>query len=170
MSWTAEHKLNRITKFFKRAKEKKVPIFNEDVEALKYFYEFINEKSVSGSSVNPLFLKILAVFLFQNINYYGGIKGALKSANSSLRVPLSVHLENLTNLLNDIELNNFFREKGFDEKIVKTEKEEKERLELFKQHEKEIIEKIKNSWSVESVTESFYKTANGYISDLDNYV
>lgn len=83
---------------------------------------------------------------------------------------MSVHLENLTNLLNDIELNNFFREKGFDEKIVRTEKEEKERLELFKQHEKEIIEKIKNSWSVESVTESFYKTANGYISDLDNYV
>lgn len=170
MSWLAKNKLDRITKVFKRAKERKTPIFNEDIEALKFMYNFINEKSVSGSSVHPLFLKILTVYLFQNSSYYGGINQALKSLNEVLSKPLGFHLQMLTDHLNNIELDNFFKEKGFGDKIYRTKEEEQKHLELIKENEKEIIEKLKNAWTYEQVETSFYRSANGYITNLDYYI
>ena len=160
MSWEYKRHVTKIFNAFKRNKDR---IYKEDIEALKSIDELINNSSKQLTTGNLLFAKLLCVYMKQNANYYKGVKMAVKALQKDLKLPLDSHITNLTAELNNIELINFLESKGIDMDSVTTKKI------LSQDNEKEFIEKLKNSWSIEIVEKSFYNSANDLLKDIENY-
>lgn len=161
MSWEEKKALNRIYSTFKRLK---TGIFKEDVEALKTLNEFnesISKKTVHG---NLVFAKLYCICLRQNLNYYGSVKLAIKGINKELRLPLDFQIEQLTKEINHNEFIIYLKESGVDMSITSNNEN------IIKENKKEFTEKFLNSWSKKQVEESFYKSANDVLKEINNYV
>lgn len=161
MSWQDENKIKRIFNTFKRVKAN---IFNEDIEALKYISERLEENQKLVSDNNILFCKLLAIQLKHNLEHFSSIKTAIKVLDSELKQPLSFHLAILQTSLNNTDKINYFKSLGFD-----MDAHTNEDLKI-KENEKQIIEALNKNWSYENVSKSFYKSANDFITDINNYV
>lgn len=169
MSWERKKDVKCIFNAFKRNKER---VYKEDIEALKNIDEFIDQTSKNYVNGNLLFAKIYCITLFHYLRYYKNIKSSVKEINKELKLPLSFHIEMLTNELNNYELYNFFESIGLDMENNYLSKSKKgiEQSEIIKEKHNEIISKLQKSWNIEEVEKSFYNSANDLLKEIENYV
>lgn len=160
MSWKDKNNIKRIFNTFKRVKTK---IFQEDLDALKELNETIDLSAKKTSIDNILYSKVLCVLIRLNLEYYGDIKLAIKKANDELKQPIDFHLQFLEKSLNNIDLINYFKSIGIDFESYKDQPD------ILANNQKEIIEKLKFSWSKENVEKAFYNTAESFLKDIENY-
>lgn len=161
MSWKDDNAIKRIFNTFKRNNK---TIFQQDVDALKQLKESIEESEKKTATDNILYLKLMIVVLNMNLDFYGDIKLAIKETANFLKTPLKNHIFILQKTLNVNDNLSFLKEKGIDlDNVLKDESE------IINRKEKEIIDKIMTSWSLENVEKSIYKTANDFLKDIDNY-
>lgn len=168
MSWKTDIAFKRIFNVFKRNKEK---VYKEDIEALKLINETLEEANKQFVTKNLLYAKLLAVQLNQNLVHYSDMKMAIKKVSEDLTMPLSVHLEFLKTNLNDIDIIKFYKSIGLfvGNPNLMTEEEKENDLKLISENQKEIIEKMKNSWGFDEVEKSFVKTANEFLKEVTYY-
>jgi len=164
MSWKEQNAIKRIYNTFKRVKK---GIFNEDVEALKTLNECIDNISKQSAQDNLLYSKLLSIVLYQNLVHYSDMQLAIKKTSDDLKLPLNYHLQFLHTDLNNIELGIYLKSIGL--KNWNSEVELLENQTIIKDHQKQMIEKLQNSWSFDTVEKSFYKTANTFLKDVNNY-
>jgi len=141
MSWTTKKHITKIFNAFKRNKER---IYKEDIEALKELDEIVNQSSKQIAKDNLIYAKLLCVFLRQNIHYYKDVKLALKQLQFQLKTPLDTQIEMLTIDLNMVDLQN-------------------------QETDKQLLNKLLNSWNKEQVEKSFYNSANDLLKEIENY-
>ena len=141
MSWTTKKHITKIFNAFKRNKER---IYKEDIEALKELDEIVNQSSNQLTKDNLIYAKLLCVFLRQNIHYYKDVKLALKQLQFQLKTPLDTQIEMLTIDLNMVDLQN-------------------------QETDKQLLNKLLNSWNKEQVEKSFYNSANDLLKEIENY-
>lgn len=168
MGWIEKKSIARIFNTFKRLKDK---VYSEDIDALKQLNEANENASKSFVHGNLIFAKLYALALRQNLNYYGSIKMAIKGINDELSKDINFQLEMLTKEINQKEINEYFKSLGFDMDKVFISDSVNGILEnnILKENEKEIVAKLKNNWSLENVSQSFYKSANDVLKDVNNY-
>ena len=161
MSWKDNKAIERIFNTFKRNNKF---IYEQDVNALKQLKESIELSEKLYAEDNKLYLKLLIVVLKMNLDYYGNIKTAIKETDNFLKLPVEKHIFVLQRALNVNDNLQFLKSKGIDFDNLN-----KDETETLKANEKEIIEKLMSSWSLENVEKSIYKTANDFLKDVDNY-
>lgn len=161
MSWKDNKAIERIFNTFKRNNKF---IYQQDVDALKQLKESIELSEKLYAEDNKLYLKLLIVVLKMNLDYYGNIKIAIKETDKFLKLSVENHIFILHRALNVNENLEFLKSKGIDFDNLN-----KDETETLKANEKEIIEKLMTSWSLENVEKSIYKTANDFLKDVDNY-
>lgn len=168
MGWIEKKSITRIFNTFKRLK---TGIYTEDIEALKQLNESNENASKSFVHGNLVFAKLYALALRQNLNYYGSVKMAIKGINEELSKDINFQLGMLTKEINQKEINEYFKSLGFDMDKVFISDSVNGILEnnILKENEKEIVAKLKNNWSLENVSQSFYKSANDVLKDVNNY-
>lgn len=145
MAWKEKNAIKRIYNTFKRLKS---GIYTEDAEALKTLNEWLENESANFVDDNRLFAKILCINLTQNLNYYGDMNIAKNNLLKALQLPLDHHIEMMVDCFNMHDRDKFFKEGH-------TTQEE--------------INKIMNPWTFEKVSQSFYKTANDILKDIENH-
>lgn len=145
MAWKEKNAIKRIYNTFKRLK---TGIYTEDAEALKTLNEWLENGSANFVDDNRLFAKILCINLTQNVNYYGDINVAKNNLLKAIQLPLSHHIELLADSLNMLDRDNFLKADITEEEKIK---------------------KIMNPWTHEIVSQSFYKTANDILKDIENH-
>lgn len=150
MSWREENAVKRIFSSFKRLKTQ---IFNQDIEALKLINESLENNKKSYVNDNLLYAKLLCYVLDRNLHYHDDIKTAIKNAADILKEPLEFHLAMLHKNIND-------------KNILK----HIENIDFKNTDQKELIKKLENSFSFESVESSFYNTANDFLNETSNYI
>ena len=166
MSWKEKSNVFKIFNAFKRNRER---VYESEIEALKDLDDFINQASKTMTHGNIIYAKILALYLIQNIEYYKGVKEAVKSLKNELKKPLDYQLQILTMQLNSNEIINYLKTIKVLNEIDGKVLSEIDKINL-KKNEKEIIEKLKNSWTNENVDKSFYNTANDLLKEIENYI
>lgn len=150
MSWREENAVKRIFSSFKRLKTQ---IFNQDIEALKLINESLVSNKKSYVNDNLLYAKLLCYVLDRNLHYHDDIKISIKNAADILKEPLEFHLAMLHKNIND-------------KNILK----HIENIDFENTDQKELIKKLENSFSFESVESSFYNTANDFLNETSNYI
>jgi len=165
MSWKTENALKRVFSSFERLKDK---IYKEDVRALKLLNDELKNSEIKYVNDNLLFAKLLCYTFNQNLHYYGNIKTAIKSTSDILKEPLGFHLQNLHKNINSKKIEEFLLLKGFE--LDHLNHKENSNDNLLKENEKEIIDLIKKDFSFESVSNSFYNSANEFLKETENYI
>lgn len=160
MSWEEKKSIRRIFNLFKRAKDK---VYTEDVEALKQLSEALESYAEQRASDSKLYVKLLCVIIRQHTQHYGSIKLAIAEVSRILKAPLNIHLEYLSKSLNETDKIAYFKSVGIDFESLKLT----ESIEVEKH--KGIIDKLNTNWPIESVSKSFYATANDFLKDPENY-
>lgn len=150
MSWKTEFAVKRIFNSFKRLKNQ---IFTQDIEALKLINETLAESEKQYINDNLLYAKLLCYVLDRNLHHNGDIKTAIKNAADILKEPLDFHLQMLHKNINDKNILKHIDDIDFENT-----------------DQKELIKKLENSFSYESVEKSFFNTANDFLRETDNYI
>ena len=114
MSWITENAMKRVFNVFKRAKERKVPIWDNDIESLKTLNEALKTAEKKYVNDNVLFLKLVCICLKERSEHYGDIKMAIKTLDSDLKMPLNNAIEILRISLNHTDNINYLKEIGID--------------------------------------------------------
>jgi hypothetical protein len=156
MSWQEQNALKRIFNVFKR---NKTNVYQEDINALKTLNESLEAYQKQFVNDNKLFAKLLSIQIMQNVRYCGSIETALKLLKDDLKKPIEYNLEILKTELNNTEVNNY----------LKSIQEISNNETIIFNNQKEIIDKILKSWSLENIEKSFYNTANEIIKNIDFY-
>lgn len=149
MAWKEKNAIKRIYNTFKRLK---TGIYTEDAEALKTLNEWLENESANFVDDNRLFAKILCINLQQNLHYYGSINVAKNNLLKSIALPLSYHIEILKEQLNTNEFHRYV-----------------ENLKPGDVDKSSMMDKLKGTWTHENVSQSFYKTANDILKDIENH-
>lgn len=150
MSWKTDNSIKRIFNTFKRLKSQ---IFIQDIDALKSLNSIIIESEKNYVNDNLLYAKLLCYVLDRNLHHHDDIKTAIKNAADILKEPLEFHLRMLHKNIND-------------KNILK----HIENIDFEKTNQEELIKKLENSFTYESVEKSFYNTANDFLKETDNYI
>jgi len=164
MSWITQNALKNIFRFYKRSKERKVPVYDNDIEALQTISEALGNASKKQSIDNILFLKLVCVNLKERSEHYGDIKMAIRTLSDDLKTPIQDNIEMLRISLNHTDKINYLKSIGIDFDSHKTQDD------IMKINEKEFITKLQSNWSFENVEKSAYNTTNDFIKDLTNYL
>jgi len=154
MSWKDNKAIERIFNTFKR--NNKV-IFQQDVDALKQLKESIEESEKKLTRDNILYAKLVCHMIRLNLMYYKDIKLAITETGFNLKQPLEYHLELLTKVLNENDINNYINQN--ENSSLKD-----------KSFQDEFLNKLNTNWALDKVAVSFYKTANDFLKDIDNYI
>jgi hypothetical protein len=93
MSWSEQNALKKVVSVFKRSKERNVPIYDKDIEAIKTLNTALENASKSYVNDNILFAKLLVYVLDRNVHHNGDIKASIKIAADILKEPLDYHLQ-----------------------------------------------------------------------------
>jgi hypothetical protein len=164
MSWQTENALKRVFNVFKRFKEQKGKIWDNDIEALKLLNSELENKRDAYVNDNLLYAKLLCTALRYRTENYGSIKMALKSLKNDLETPLNHQIEFLQLALNRIDDVNYLKSIGVD-----LENENFSKIEELNGKEKEFLEMLKTKWTYEKVYKSFMNSANDFLHDINNY-
>lgn len=169
MSWTEQQALKKVVSVFQRSKERNVPIYNNDIEAIKTLNTALENKSESSVNCNILYAKLLCFVLYKNVEHFGGIKGAIKHIQTDvLNYSLSEHIEMLRRYLNKKDFDEYLSTLGLSENF--TGEDQESNLAILTKNENEVITKVNKFWNFDKVKKSFYNTANEFLQDTDNYI
>jgi hypothetical protein len=163
MSWTNQNALKRVFNVFKRFKEQKGKLWDNDIESLQTVSEALENASKKQSIDNVLFLKLVCVNLKERSEHYGDVKMAIRTLADDLKTPIQDNIEKLRISLNHTDKINYLKSIGIDLESYKNQND------ILKINENEFIEKLKTNWTFENVEKSAYNTTNDFIKDLDNY-
>ena len=163
MSWITENAMKRVFNVFKRAKERKTPIWDNDIESLKLLNDTLVEAEKRYVIDNILFLKLVCICLKERSEHYSDIKMAVRSLDSDLKTPLPDAIEMLRMSLNHTDRINYLKEIGIDFDSHANQDD------ILKANQKDFIKKLMNNWSIENVEKSLYNTTNDFLKDLNNY-
>jgi len=161
MSWHKQKAVERIFNTFKRLKNQ---VWEQDIEALKLLNTDAIRQSEGYIKDNLLYGKLLCVILKLNLEYYGDMKTSIKATNNILKTSLTEHIAVLQMTLNNKEFENYLKSLGVDFEKYNNEKT------IIKENQKEMAEKIKKSWTFETVERSFFNTANDFLKETENYI
>lgn len=171
MSWINQNAVKKVYNAFKRFKEQKVTVYNNEIDALQTINTALENDSKQYVNDNLLYAKLLAMSLTQELRYRKDIKYAIKAVSSELLKPLDFHLEFLRLHLNEIDMDSHLRSLGlldFDFwDCSKETSDTKDRI--IKGISPEMFEKINHNWTMENIKKSFHNTANDFLKDVDNY-
>jgi len=167
MSWTTDNALNRIVNVYKRFKEQKGKLWDKDIEAIQTLSTEIENSQKTYVNDNILYAKLLSHILKQNLAHYGSMPMAIKATSDILNTPINEHIEWLRLELNNQDDINFF--KGLDLEIDHLNHKENNNDKILTDNQKEIKEKFGKFWNYEKVSSSFYKSANEFLKDINNY-
>ena len=168
MSWIEQNALKRVFNVYKRFKELKGKLWDNDIEALRTLSTAIENNSKHYVNDNKLFAKLLAIQLRQEVSYFQNVKEAIANVGRGLNNPLEYHIEMLRLELNNSDDMKYFKELGLDSERDTRETRAK-KIDILENNQKEIIDKVKNFHNYDRVEKSFYNTANDFLKDLDNY-
>ncbi len=161
MGWKEQNAIKRIFNTFKRIKN---GIYEQDVEALKQLKESNENNDKQTVFDNKLYSKLLIVILKQNLEYYGDMKLAISETSRMLKMTIPEHIKILERTLNMQTSLSFLKGKGIDfENLIKDE------TETINANKQELIDHFSKSWTYENVEKSFYRTANDFLKDVENY-
>ena len=163
MSWITENAMKRVFGVYKRAKERKTPIWENDIESLKLLNETLKTSQKSYVNDNILFLKLVCICLKERSEHYSDIKMAIKSLDSDLKTPIGSAIEMLRISLNHTDNLNYLKEIGINFDSYKNQDD------ILKANQKDFIKKLMTNWSFENVEKSLYNTTNDFLKDLNNY-
>jgi hypothetical protein len=164
MSWKNENAIKRVFECFKRLKELKGKVWDNDIEALKHLNTELENAQNKYVNDNILYAKLLAHVLNEKIHETGNIKTSIAIVNSILKEPIEVKIKTIEINLNLQDKYNYFSTLGFDLHLISETDTDKITL-----NQKEMIKKLETNWSFENVNKSFYNTANDFLKDLTNY-
>jgi hypothetical protein len=171
MSWTNQNALKRVFSVYKRFKEQNGKLWDNDIEAIKTLNTALENASKSNVNDNILFAKLLAYVLDRNVHHNGDIKASIKTVADILKEPLDFHLQMFQKNLNQKGIDNYLQSLGFNLNHLNHSKERQESNDkILKENQKEIIEKLKQNWTYENVSKSFYNTANEFLQNVNNYI
>mgnify|MGYP003403312674 CR=1 FL=1 len=163
MSWITENAMKRVFGVYKRSKERKVPIWENDVDALKLLNEELKNATKRYVSDNVLFLKLVCICLKERSGHYSDIKMAVRSLDSDLKTPLPDAIEMLRISLNHTDRINYLKEIGIDFDSHANQDD------ILKANQKDFLKKLMTNWSFEKVENSLYNSTNDFLKDLNNY-
>lgn len=163
MSWITENAIKRVFSVYKRCKERKVPLWDNDIEALKLLNEEVKNSSKAHIADNFLLLKFMCICLRERSEHYSDIKMAVRSLDSDLKIPLSSSIEMLRISLNHTDRINYLKEIGIDFDISHNQDH------ILKDNQKDFIKKLLTNWSFEKVENSLYNSTNDFLKDINNY-
>jgi hypothetical protein len=156
---------------FKRSKERNVPIYDNDIEAIKTLNAALEIKSQAYVNDNKLFAKLLVYVLDRNVHNNGDIKASIKIVADILKEPLDYHLQMFQSNLNQKGIDNYLQSLGFNLDHLDHSKEKQDtNNKILVKYGNEIIEKLQSNWTYENVSKSFYNTANEFLQETDNYI
>lgn len=166
MSWQVENATRRIFNTFKRLKGQ---IFSQDIDALKTITEYISEMEQKRINDNILYAKLLCFVLYRNVEHFKDIRQSLKNIQQNVfDGSIEEHIEILKLHLNKNDFDEYLSTLGLTHEFLDCEEEFKN-MEILKENEKEVVLKIKKFWEHDKVSKSFYKTANEFLNDVNNY-
>jgi len=166
MSWKTENALKRVFNVFKRSKEK---VYKEDIEALKLLNEELRIKQEAQVRDNILYAKLLCFVLYKNIDHFKSVKGSIKHIQTNvLNYSLNEHIEMLRRHINKNDFDEYLETLGLSANF--TGEDEESNLEILTKNQNEVITKLNKFWNFETVSKSFYNTANEFLQDIDNYI
>jgi hypothetical protein len=169
MSWSEQNALKKVVSVFKRSKERNVPIYDNDIEAIKTLNKALEIKSKAYVNDNLLYAKLLCFVLYRNVEYLGGIKQAIKHIQTDvLNFSLDEHIEMLRRHLNQKDFDEYLSTLGLSETF--TGEDEESNLAILTKNQNEVITKLNKFWNFDKVKKSFYNTANEFLQDTDNYI
>jgi len=163
MSWIVENAMKRVFNVFKRFKEQKGKLWDNDIEALKLLNDVLETSQKGYVNDNILFLKLVCVNLKERSEHYGDIKMAIRTLSDDLKTPLNDKIEFLKLSLNHTDNINYLKSIGIDFDSHKNQDD------VLKTNQKDFIEKLKTNWSFENVEKSLYNTTNDFLKDVNNY-
>lgn len=166
MSWKSDKAIARIVKTFQRVKNQ---IFSEDIEAIKTINETIALNEQKFVNDNILYAKLLCFIMYRNIDHFGSVKQSIKHIQANIfSYKLEEHIEMLRLHLNKNDFDEFLDTLGLSSEFT-GEKSDSD-LEILKNNEKEVIQKLSKFWNYKKVEKSFYNTANEFLKDTNNYI
>jgi len=163
MSWINENAMKRVFSVYKRSKERKVPIWDNDIDALKLLNEELKNATKHYVNDNMLFLKLVCICLKERSEHYSDIKMAVRSLDSDLKTPLPEAIEMLRMSLNHTDRINYLKEIGIDFDSYANQDD------ILKANQKDFIKKLMTNWSFEKVENSLYNSTNDFLKDINNY-
>ena len=169
MSWETDNALKRVFNVFKRFKEQKGKIWDNDIEALKTIDKELSINAKNNAVDNILFLKLLTIHIKLEVDYFKDINFAKKNIHKALKLPLSHHLEMLRVSLNQVDFDNYLKSIGMSNDWFASKETEKKDNLIFNEKRDEVIDNIKKNWTIDKIEKSNYNTTNEFIRDLENY-
>jgi len=169
MSWELDNAMKRVFNVFKRFKEQKGKIWDNDIEALKTINQELENTKKQQAIDNILFLKLLTIHIKFELDHFKDISFAKKNIHKALSLPLSHHLEFLRISLNQIDFENYIKSIGMSNNFLSNKETKFNDDKILDSKQKEIIEKLDKFWTLEKVEKSIYNTCNEFITDIENY-
>lgn len=165
-----EKAINRLQWRFKnqnvKVNESKIIINELDIKAVDFLTEWINQQKKESLAENEMFAKLFC-YAFKNelIFYKGDPKQSLRKICEQLELTVNYHYDEIHSTLNSLELFKYSEEIGMINKhpVLRTEEENNKNKEILKKDEN-FMNKIKGTWSIESV----YKSLNNSITEIIN--
>lgn len=169
MSWETDNAVKRVFNVFKRFKELKGKLWDNDIEALKTIQNELAEIKKQQAIDNVLFLKLLSIHLKVELDHFKDINFAKNNIHKALSLPMNHHFEMLRISLNQIDFENYAKSIGLSLDFYANQETQEIDQSILKDNQKEIINKLKKVWTLEKIENSMYNTANEFIKDVNNY-
>lgn len=171
-----EKALNRINWRFKnpqiKINESKITINQEDVNAIEFLTNWINNQKKETINQNQLFAKMYCYCLSNEIEFYKDVKFANTKLQEKLNEPIENHYNKIVKDLNRLELTKFMQSKGIIMDNVELmmlnqsqqlAQEQKQAL-ILKENEKEVQMYVLGIFKPENV----FKSINNQITECIN--
>ncbi len=171
-----EKALNRINWRFKNTQikinESKITINEEDVNAIEFLTNWINNQKKETINQNQLFAKMYCYCLSNEIEFYKDVKFANRKLQEKLNEPIENHYNKIVNDLNRLELTKYMQSKGIIMDNVELmmlneaqqlEQNEKQAL-ILKENQKEVQMYVLGIFKPENV----FKSINNQITECIN--
>ena len=171
-----EKALNRINWRFKnpqiKINESKITINQEDVNAIEFLTNWINDQKKETINQNQLFAKMYCYCLSNEIEFYKDVKFANTKLQEKLNEPIENHYNKIVKDLNRLELTKYMQSKGIImdnvELMVLNQaqqlaQEQKQAL-ILKENEKEVQMYVLGIFKPENV----FKSINNQITECIN--
>jgi len=169
MSWELDNAMKKIFSVYKRFKEQKGKLWDNDIEALKLVNSELENVKKQQAIDNILFLKLLTIHIKFELDYFKDISFAKQNTHKALLLPLSHHLELLRISLNQIDFENYIKSIGMSNDFLADKETGLNDNEILNKNQNEIIEKLGKFWTFEKIEKSMYNTCNEFIKDIENY-
>ena len=168
--------LNRITWRFKnpqiKINESKITINEEDINAIDFLINWIDQQKKETINHNQLFAKLYCYALSNEIEFYKDVRFANKKLQEKLNEPIENHYDKIVSDLNRLELTKYMQSKGIMtdhiESLLLTESQQQEQDELkakiLKENTKEVQSYVLGFFKSENV----YKSINNQITECIN--